>query len=246
MIVQMDEKLKREMSREGSHLKYTRSRGGAGAGLIAAGVCFIVIAIMLAVALYTILGLSAVAVLLAGGLVLGAVFIVPGVFLDKRHTAGYMKYYVKKSGYAEAELNEFDREFLNGEAYVACLDKKLTKQSKFDSGIITNNWFKLPLMMPIKYSGLYRIVDVAAVFFEAKPIVNGERLNPTLFVVDNRGDGMTVSMKENVGNEIVREISKRNPRAVTTRRISYNGKDYDALYQYQEVAGLYREICKSR
>ena len=52
MIVQMDEKLKKEMSRDGSHLKYTRSRGGAGAGLIAAGVCFIVIAIILAAALY--------------------------------------------------------------------------------------------------------------------------------------------------------------------------------------------------
>ncbi|MBT9780124.1 hypothetical protein GPL15_27035 [Clostridium sp. MCC353] len=246
MIIQMDEKLKKEVSRDGSHLKYTRTKGGAGAGMIAAGVCFIVIGIMLVAALSTISDMTALMILLAGSVVLGLLFIVPGIFLNKRFQAGYMKYYVKKSGYSEEELNNFEREFQTGEALLINPAKKLTKQSKFESGIITRNWIKMPYMMPLKYSGIYRTVDIAAAFYEKKPVVNGEPLNPTLFIVDSRGDGVTMTMDETTGNEVIQEIAKRNPKTVTVRRFTYNGRNYDSLYNYQEVAELYREICRPR
>ena len=244
MIVLADEKLKNRMTKDGSHLKQTRSSGGAGAGLITASACFAGIGILFAV-------MMAMAQMVSGGLVLGgislaigALMIIPGSILKNKRSNGYIEYYRDKSGYTEEALKEFDAEFKNGEAMLVSNKKNLDKIAIRDAGVFTTHWFKFPFMMPIHYSGLYHVEDIAAIWYQDTFVrVGTAELMDVLVAIDCHGNMVRCNTNRATSEEIIEQFVKRNPKVITSRKFTYQGTEYDALLQPEEVSALYQSIA---
>lgn len=243
MVRLVDEKLKHKMMKDGSHLKQTRTCGGLGAAVTASGICFVVTGVLF-------MAMMVMAEMLSGGLVgggifiaLGAIFIVPGYYLSKKHFNSYMAYYQKKSGYTEEVLKEFDAEFQNGEVILISNRRNLNKGAINRAGIFTTHWFKLPFMIPVRYSGLYHAEDIAAIWYQDTFVrVEGMECWKALAVLDCHGKLVFLDYDVNTTSEIVEQLVKRNPKVITSRRFSYQGIDYDVISQPTEVAALYQSI----
>lgn len=245
MIVEMDGDLKAKLSKDGSHLKYTRTKGGAGAGIMAVGGFFLAIGLIFGILLVMIDNMPAAALMIGIGIVLGGGILFLGFQMKKKMISSYMEYYKKNSGYTEQELIDFDREFMNGKTLFLNPNKKIDDNAKLVGGILTDHWMKLPYMISVKYSGLFRVSDIAVACYLIKPVVEGYRhKNNKLLIVSKMGDDGVFNLNnEEVGNKIVEEITRRNPKVITVRNFSYNGVNYDVIHQPKEVARLYSEIC---
>ena len=177
--------------------------------------------------------------------VIGCVLFLPGFFMKVKRTNAYMDYYVEKSGYSREMLEEFDREFAEGSVMLFAPSLTLSTTGKREAAIITDHWFKQPYMLPMKYSGLYRVEDIVAVFYEKKPTLRGETYGPLLFTVTRDGEGYYCkSYNTEFSESIIREIAKRNPGVITVRHITVDGRNYDCATQPKEVAELFRAACE--
>lgn len=245
MIMEMDGDLKAKLSTDGSHLKYTRTKGGAGAGIMTVGGFFLPIGLICGILLIVAENMPAAVVMIGFGIVLGGGLLFLGFLMKKKMISGYMEYYKKHSGYTEQKLMEFDREFMNGRTLFLNPNKKINNNAKLVGGILTDHWPKLPYMTPMEYSGLYRVSDIAAICYLIKPVVDGYRHNSNkLLIVSKMERDFFITLNNlELGNKIVEEIVRRNPKVITTRNFSYNGVNYDVIHQPMEVARLYSEIC---
>ena len=241
MVVTADDKIKSSLMRDGSHLKYTRSYAGAGAGLMAGGFMLGVMGALIGAMLFFMDMMFQGLVVVAISCVIGAIMVVPGVLMKAKRLNAYMDYYVERSGYSREMLEEFDREFANGTVMLFSPGRTLSTENKRDAAVLTDHWFKLPYMLPLKYSGLHRVEDMAAVFYEAKPYINGQKYDPLLFTVNSSGEGYYCkSPNREFAESLVSEIAKRNPGVITVRKITVDGKNYDCVTQPAEVAALFR------
>lgn len=245
MVATADKNLKNSLMREGSHLKYTRSYGGAGAGLMALGFCLAICFSMLGAMLFFMDMMFQGIVLITGSCVFGSVLVVIGLLLKIKRTNKYMEYYVSKSEYPKEMLEEFDREFADGNVILCSPSRTLSTTGKREAAIITDHWFQQPYMLPMKYSGLYRVEDIVAIFYEQKPNIKGEIFDPLLFTVTRNGEGYYYrSYSPEFSETIIREIAKRNPGVITVRHITVDGRNYDCATQAEEVAALFRAACE--
>lgn len=243
MIVTMDERLRKKITKDGSHLKYTRTIGGIGMGLIAVGMCLFVISVLTGSFLIHFFGLKVLFFSMGIGLVFCGIFMIPGILLRKKKMNHYLNYYIKKSNYTEAQLQSFEQEFQNPAALFINPYSRLNNAAKMHCGILTEHWIKLPYMTPVIYSGIYRLVDIAAMWFEEKPYVNGNLLKPSMFVIDSVGRTIHYAMKKDCATELIKEMAKRNRNLITVRRFSVDNQEYDAFKEPKKVAELYRIAC---
>lgn len=248
MVTLVDEKLRNMMTRDGSHLKHTRTIGGWGAGAIAGGACFIGIGVLFA-AMMVMGDLVSFGLALGGVCIaLGIILIIPGYYARKKRINDYMKYYQKESGYTEEALKEFDEEFQKGEAILISKRKRLNNIARRDAGIFTKNWFKFPFMLPMVYSGLYHVDDIVAIWYQATYVqIEYTWVKKGLIALDCHGKFIiSHKYKEAMALEIIEQLVKRNPKVITSRKFSYQGVDYDVIQQPNEVVALYQSIQQAK
>ena len=115
MKMEMTRGMQKSIAKHGSVLKAFRAQGGGGAGLMAGGIVLLVFGVPL--------GLLCLLSLGSSGLLVGAVFMAPGLLLilwggalRKKRLANYLEFYRKDTGYSEEELRQADRELMSPDA----------------------------------------------------------------------------------------------------------------------------------
>lgn len=239
MLVKVDQQTKKSMEQDGSYLKFLRSTGGMGISLIVLGACFGGFIVVIGIAMGLIMEMpSLIAGFVGVGIAVAAVFGIPGFMVRKKRVDGYLDYFAKKSGYTVSELNELDAEFDQKEAVLFTPFNKLNKQAKLFASVFTERWANLPGI------GIARARDIAAIWWEDEPYYKGVKRGKTCFVLSRDGKVFFAGVEENHVQEITSELVKRNPKVITVRKFHYNGQNYDALDQPEEVAALYRSASE--
>lgn len=236
MIIDVDEKFKKENTKDGSFLKAHRNIGGLGLGIITIGIFVIGIALLIALFASSLMKTSVLLYIIVIGAGIGILLIALGMKLQKNRVKNYRKYYTKKWGYSEEELESFDQEVASANTILISLHKRMSKTAGRECGIVTEQWLKLPGI----FGEAIRIVDIAAVWFDKKPYYHNALLDPATFLVDSKGKVHLLLTAETIGNEYIEEIVKRNPRTISARQFTYNDKSYDGLKEPEKVAEIYR------
>lgn len=240
MVFTPDDKLKQKMSKNGSVLQFMYSVAGAGKGLIAMGVMLIVIAAMLAAALFQMMGTEAVVKMAAAILVPSILLIVLGVFLQKKREGGWLAAYKEATGFTEQELHQIDQEFKQPGTVLFSLDKGKDTNSLKKMGFITKNYLKFPGLKPC----IFRLDDMVACFYTKKYLCQDGGYDRALiaYATDRDWGFYYNSPPEKASLEIVKVIREHNPRIITDHHFSYEGKEYDAVRGLEDVIALHKRI----
>lgn len=240
MVFEPDEKLKRKMTKNGSVLQYMYSVSGAGKGLLAMGVMLIVIGIMLAAALFNIMGPQ-------GALMLGGIMIIVGILLavlgnsmQKKKERGWVEAYKKGSGLTEQDLYQIDREFQQPGTILLSMDKGKDTNSLKGMGFITAHYVKLPSLSPF----VFRLEDMVACLYTKKFLCQDGGYDRALvaYTMDEDRAYLNRNPPEKVSLAIVKAIGERNPRIITDHFFTYEGKEYDAVRKPEEVVRLHQQV----
>ena len=241
---QMDDKFKKKCtSKEGSYLKKRRSIGGLGAGIIAGSAVILFAALMLMFMLIATgdEDLSFMGLVVGGGAgAISLAFILLGVSMSKKRSAGYMEYFTKRTGYTREELESLDREAGQPDTVYGTEDGKLRSNSALACELVTKNWLVMSFKNPV------RLADVAAVFYEQEAFDAGQKWNRTLFVLLSHGELFHQQCKESYAMDLIGEIKKRNPGTIGSRCFKWEGNVIDCLKEPKKAAQLYCEAMGAR
>lgn len=246
MKMEMTRGMQKSIAKHGSVLKAFRAQGGGGAGLMAGGIVLLVFGVPL--------GLLCLLSLESSGLLVGAVFMAPGLLLilwggalRKKRLANYLEFYRKDTGYSEEELRQADRELMSPDA-VKIGGKMDNSGGK--NGIIfmiTEHYFLS--IWPVYGAHLRKLDDIVAAFHSAQiPGIGGYRQN--LFVISRQEIGKKgvenpFTKKEYEGfecgmmseqrhcqqtcAEAIEEMIRRAPHIITNQNIAVDGVTYNLL-----------------
>lgn len=244
-IEPMNQELKEKLTKNGSHLNFTRnSGGGAGPALITLGAFVLVFGVLIGGGLAVLEVVAGGIISIAIGVLGGGFCIYKGISMSKKQKSAYIEYFMEKSGYTKAELDDFDREVLEAGTAVINVCRKMDDEGCRQCGILTKNWIQLPYMLPIQYSALWKISDVAACWYEVEGAKSRElEIKPSLIFIQKDGKDVVIEVDETVGNFVAAEMAKRNPKMISRRFISFDNKNYDAIHDKMEVAAAYRKAC---
>lgn len=240
MVFEPDEKLKQKMAKNGSVLQYMYSVAGAGKGLITMGAMLIGIAVLLAAALYNMMGA-------AGAIKLAVVIIVPGVllvllgsFMQKKREKAWMAAYKKETGLKEQELHQVDQEFRQPGTVLFALEKGKDSNSLKKMGFITANYIKFPGVRPC----IFRMDSMVACLYTKKLLCRDGGYDRALiaYAMDEDGGYVYTSPPEKASLEIVRAVRERNPKIIADHHFVYEGKEYDAVGGIDEVIALHKRV----
>lgn len=236
MVFVPDDKLKQKMQMDGSVLKFMYSVAGLGLGLIAMGGMCIFIGLLLGAALYGVIETNAV--ILAAAIILpGVLLIFLGRFLQKRRVNGYLNAYEKKAHLTQAQLHEAEKEFMQPGTVLLSFEKSKSKNSLQKMGFITSHYLKFPG----PNLALFPLQDMVACFYTKKYLCQDGGYDRALIAYASDGD-LTFfydSPPEKASIELVEAIAAHNPLIITDHHFSYEGKDYDAVRQPEEVIALH-------
>jgi len=123
MVFIPDNKLKQKMEKNGSVLQFMYSVAGAGKGLIAMGAMLIGIAVMLAAALFNVIGAKTAVTIAAVIIVPSILFIVLGVRMQKKKESGWLKAYMDPTGLSEQDIHQVEQEFKQPDTVLFAFDK---------------------------------------------------------------------------------------------------------------------------
>lgn len=240
MVFEPNEKIRKKMVKDGSVLKFMYCLGGMGRGLVAGGAMLAFAGA--AVGLMMLPSFEASAALMAGafGVVPGVLLIVGGAALQKRRDEGWLKAYVKTSHLPEQEILRADEE-LKGQG---------TLLFAFSSGKDTNSLKKMGFVTPhyIRFPGMNapvaRLEDLVACFYTKKFLCKDGGYDKA-FVAYTRDKNMAYlgsDMSEKAALEVIAAVSSRNPAVITDHHFMYQGKQYDAAQEMDEVIALYNSV----
>ncbi len=244
MVLKPDDKMKRKMSKNGSVLQFMYSVSGAGKGLTAMGAMLIVIGIMLAAALFNVLGAGS-AVKIAAALILPSILlIILGVTMQKKKESGWLRAYAKKSGLSEQEILQADQEFCQPGTVLFALDKGKDTNSLKRMGFITANYIRFPGSAPY----LQRLTDMVACFYTKKYLCDDGGYDRALVAYSTDGENVFLyrDSPEKASLEIVQAIEAHNPMVITDHHFTYEGKEYDGVRGCDEVIALHKRIRAER
>lgn len=240
MAAPLDSKFIKSNTTDGSYLKQCRSKGGGGLTLITLGAMFTIIDLFFGILLGIYIGLSSgqILVVFCVAAAFVVILIVPGVLLHKKRIASYLDYFSRKSGYAPEQLTEFDREVLSHDSVMVNLYGSTGKKASSFNGVMTAHWCKFAA----NSNEIFRLVDIAAIWFDPKPFIDNQLCDPSLLLIDSRGRLTRFFAREAPAEDIIAEMSKRNPKAITVRKFIYGEQEYDAQTMPEQVAALYRSV----
>ena len=246
MKAEMTKDLQKKVDKYGSVLAAFRSQGGGGKGLAAGGIMLMICGLLF--------GIPLMFVKVIGGLVVLAVFAVPGLAMllpglamDRKRQAGFMEYYQKETGYSPEELQEADRELLRGDAVKIVCKTDRNGGRPETAFMITEHYFLS--IWPVKGCYLRKLDDIVAAFYsDGVPGIGGYRHN--LFVItrqDTRENGVEnvftgkryqgfengqlVNQKNcrEICDEVIAEMVARAPHIITSQYIAVKGVRYNLL-----------------
>lgn len=244
MVFVPEEKLKKKMELDGSVLKYMYSVSGAGKGLIAMGIMCIPIGLLLAAALFDVLGAGSVITMAAVIILPSILLIFLGVFLQKRKVNNYMNACEKQSGLTQAQIRQAEEEFKQPGTVLFALEKGKSTNNLKKMGFITSNYIKFPGI------GFYIVPlqDLVACFYTKKYLCQDGGYDRALIAYGCNDDRAWYynSPPEKASLEIVEAIEAHNPLIITDHHFAYEGKEYDAVRRPEEVIALHRRMYKGQ
>lgn len=240
MAPAVDSNFIKSNTRDGSYLKHCRKKGGIGMGMIAVGAMLAGATAFFGVSLGAAMELppAQTAVIYGTAAAFVIVFIIPGVILHKKRLATYLDYYSKTSGYTTEQLKEMDKEVNSADSVLINPYVKASKLATSLSGVITPHWCKFSG----NYKEIFRLADIAAIWFDKGAFINNQQIGPTLFFIDSRGQLTYHLAQEAPAMETIEEITKRNKKTITVRNFTYDNREYDAYKMPMETAELYRSV----
>lgn len=242
MAQKVDSKFLKVHTMEGSYLKHCRVRGGAGLALITIGIMLAVITVFFAVLLGVAIAfpMEKIILILSVAAAFIVIFVIPGMILHKKRAASYLDHYSKKTGYTPEQLMEFDKEVSSPDSVLVNPYELPGKLASNCSGVITAHWCRFA----INYPEILRVADIAAIWFDPKPIIDRQQYSSALFFIDSKGKLSWHASKEGPTKECIAEIAKRNPKTITAKNFAYGDQEYNAQAMPEEVAALYRSVCE--
>ncbi len=248
MFKAVDEKFIKMCTKDGSLLKKIRSIGGGGAALAAIGGMFIFINLIAIFAMVATQNHTGEKFLDAGMLmrllspiIIWLILIFLGMSMTNKRANKYISYFLKKSNYTEAQLQEFDKEVLEpSSSYYVINSKKLVRNSVLFSIVVTRNWLKAVGIPPI------RLEDIAAMFFEERITYKNQRWDDSLFILLSSGELTRYTYVHAQSKAAIEQVVNRNPYTINARHIQVGDQTYDCVNQPEEVAELYRNMISSK
>lgn len=240
MVFVPDEKLKKKMELDGSVLKYMYSVSGAGLGLIAVGGMCIPIALLLAVSLFNIIGAKSAVILGAAIILPSILLILLGRLLQKKKVNGYMKAYEKKTKLTQTQLRQAEEEFKQPGTVLLAMERGKNANNLKRMGFITSHYVKFPGLSPC----IFPLQEMVACFYTKKYLCQDGGYDRALIAYASDGDLVYYynSPPEKASLELVEAVEAHNPLVITEHHFTYEGKEYDAVRNPEEVVALHQRI----
>lgn len=222
---------------KGSILKAIRIDKGAGNGLIAGGIFFVIVALLFGVPLMLVN--IKVALFSAAGFGVPALLLFAiGIPLKHKREASWLSYYQETTGYSESELLQIDRELASPSVtFVLCRIPNTTK-TDYIACFFTEHYMVMNTMEPYAR----RLEDfIAAAFSDSTDIwvmVSLTKQDKETKSLDLFTD---TSRKAALCNEIIQELYRRNPNMICGQEIVCEGRHYILERDGAELLRLYRE-----
>lgn len=239
----MIKKMQKLVRKYGSVLQAYRSRGGAAAGVMAAGIMLLFIGAILLLALF----LTSGAGLVIGGAfaVLGLLLTLLGVGLHGARVKNYLDFYQRETGYSVEELQAADRELMGPD--VVTIAGRTNRAKEEVVFMITEHYFMS--VWPNKGCYLVKLEDIVAIFHSCQIPYISVYLEGVHVIsrrdVERQGSKNPLTKKEYGGyyNAImgqqqnaeamcmkaVEEIARRVPYVIRHQNIVVNGEKFDLL-----------------
>lgn len=240
MIASTDHKLyqkyqKAANKKGGSILKCIRTEKGGGKGLIAGAIVLLVFTIPI-----TVIGLLAdagdiISILIS---VPGLLLLILGIVLRNKRNAGWISYYQKETGFTETELQQVDRELSSpSTSIVTCRFPNTTKDT-YIAGFFTEHYVLINGVSPY----LRRLEDIIAIAFSDSTDI---WCMAFLTVLDKETLGVNLvtdtDRKVTLANEIMQELSRRNPKILCGQEIVCDGRHYILERDGAQILRLHQE-----
>lgn len=240
MIASADNKLYQKILKkgDGSILKSIRMDKGAGRGLIAVGIMFLVIALLIGLPVVAFAnskldGIKIFVIMLVPSLL----FIVPGIILKKKRIANWLSYYQKEFGYTEAELLEIDRALASGSVrLIVC--KRPGGAEDYIYCFITEHHVLINGVYPY----LKKLDDFIAVAFSNS---TDQWCMASLTKQDNTTMAIPLftntEHKQALCMEVMQELYRHNPNILCGQQIACEGRIYILERDGEILSRLYKE-----
>lgn len=242
MIASTDHKLyqkyqKAANKKGGSILKCIRTEKGGGKGLIAGAIVLLVFTVPI-----TILGLvtkadTIVPVLLS---VPGLLLLILGIVLRNKRNSAWVSYYQKESGFTETELQQVDRELSSPSTTIVTCKYPGTMKDCYIAGFFTEHYVILNGGIE---PYLWRLDDIIAAGFSN----SGDIWCMALLTVhdkETRGINCLITdtaKKPPLANELLQELSRRNPKILCGQEIVCDGRHYILERDGAQILRLHQE-----
>lgn len=240
MIASADNKLYQKILKkgDGSILKAIRMDKGAGRGLIAVGIMFLVLALLIglpivAFAASKLTGIKIFIIMLLPSLL----FLVLGIVLKKKRIANWLSYYQKAFGYSEEELLQIDRELASGSVrLVVC--KRPGGAEDYIYSFMTEHYVLINGVYPY----LKKLDDFIAVAFS-------NSTDQWCMASLTKQDTTTMAIplftntehKQALCMEVMQELYRHNPEILCGQQIVCEGKVYILERDGETLSRLYKE-----
>lgn len=242
MIASTDHKLYQKLQKAagkkgGSILKNIRTCKGGGKGLIAGAIVLLVFTVPI-----TIIGLLAdagdvISILLS---VPGLLLLILGIVLRNKRNAAWVSYYQKESGFTETELQQVDRELSSPSATIAVCRYPGKGKDSYIAAFFTEHYVVLNGGIE---PYLWRLEDmIAAAFSDSGDIWCIALL--TMHDKETRCINCLITdtdKKPLLANEILQELSRRNPKILCGQEIVCDGRHYILERDGAQLLRLHQE-----
>ena len=216
MIASTENKLYQDLMKKGngSILRALRGKTGAGKGMIAAGIVFLIFTIISVV--FTVLGI---------------LLIVFGIVMKSKRTNSWLSYYQEQTGYSEGELQQLDRELASSSVTMVIPDHNI-------ACFFTENYMVVNGMEPY----VRRLEDIiAAAFSDSTDLWCMVVLTKTDKEIKRVGLFTDTAKKPELCEEIMQELFRRNPNVLCGQEIVCGDKLYILERDGAEILRLYQE-----
>ncbi|MDE6419234.1 MAG: hypothetical protein K2K87_01760 [Lachnospiraceae bacterium] len=237
MIASTDHKLYQKTLKKGngSILKSIRIDKGGGKGLIAGAIVLLIFTLPISILLLVSDPDYVVAAAISAP---GLILLVLGIVLKNKRTASWLSYYQEQTGFSEGELQQADRELASPSTTIVTCRFPNTTKDTYVAGFFTDHYVVINGVSPY----VRRLEDIIAVAFSDSTDI---WCMAFLTVQDKEALAVNLvtetSRKVTLANEIMQELSRRNPKILCGQEIVCDGRQYILERDGAQLLRLYQE-----
>lgn len=237
MIASTEHKLYQKMMKKGkdSILKSIRIDKGGGKGLIAGAIVLLIFTLPISILfLLSDPDFVMAAVISAPGLLL----LILGIVLKNKRTSSWISYYQEQTGFSEGELQQVDRELASPSTTIVTCRFPNTTKDCYIAGFFTEHYAVINGVSPY----VRRLEDIIAVAFS-----DSTDIWCMAFLTAQDKEALAVNLvtdtqrKVTLANEIMQELSRRNPKILCGQEIVCDGSHYILERDGAQILRLYQE-----